>query len=133
MAKKDTYKPFVRSIYDLGDYNDDEVNNEPSMTDPSQDEPIDKIVARLLRGEQVNGSSVAYDTEISNADGVRNAFDGVPHHERDGFDIADAPVILDAAKATLADAAPPVPAPVPGPAPVAPVAPPPDLHEGKPN
>lgn len=115
MAKKDEYKPFVRSIYNLGDYNDDEVNDQPSMTDPSQDEPIEKLVARLLRGEQVSGSVIHYDTDDITPKGVAGAFESLPPQECDGFDIADAGPILDAARDAIA-AATPAPASVPAPA-----------------
>lgn len=122
MAKKNEYKPFVRSIYNLGDYNDDEVNDQPSMTDPSQDEPIEKLVARLLRGEQVPGFEVRYDTDDNSNPGL-----SVPFQHRDGFDIADAASILDAAKAALDAAAKPAPAPEPVPASPAPTPVPADL------
>jgi len=86
----------MRSVFDLGDYNDDEVYDlelEPSLTDPSQDETIESLVARMVRGELVGKGAPIYDEPEAAAAG------SVPVTERDGFDLADAPVILDAAKA----------------------------------
>lgn len=131
-----TKRPNTRTVFELGDFNDDSVNNEPSMTDPSQDESIDDLVARMLRGEAVRTNSVSYDTEISHKDGPGAAFDALPPHRRDGFDISDAGPILENAAAALAELEPKAPAAPP--APVVPPAPPaasvpPDLKEGKPN
>lgn len=133
MAKKPDV--FFRTPFNLGDFNDDEVNLEPSKTDPSADEPIEKLVERMLKGELVNTRNVSYDTEISTGDAPGEVFDRLPVQERDGFDISDAAPILEGAAATLASlepkAPPAPPAPVPAPPPPAPV--PPDLKEGKPN
>ena len=71
MAKRENC-PF-RSITDLKDYNDDEVNREPSLTDPEQDEPIGKLVARMLRGEMVESRPVYYD-EIGSERPVAEVF-----------------------------------------------------------
>ncbi|WNK14112.1 MAG: hypothetical protein [Microvirus sp.] len=104
MAKKSVIG-FVRTLWDMGDYNDDEKNTEPSMTDPSQDEPIEKLVARLVRGEMVNTSSVHYDTDglAPGADPSLNAVN------TSGFDLSDVPPLLDAAEQAAAAlrAAPP--------------------------
>jgi len=118
MADKKKPAVFVRSIYNLGDFNDDEVNTERSMTDPSQDEPIDKLIARMLRGEQVRTGATHFDS------------DGLPPGQAptlnptaaSGFDLADVPVILDAAEqaaAALKAAPPPAAAPAATPPPPA--------------
>lgn len=120
---------YIRSILDLGDFNDDEVNNEPSMTDPSQDITIDDLVKKMLRGEPVAGSSVSYDTEITNAEGLTTAFQSVPVQNTSGFDIADVAPILDKVSATIAELDKNAPEPVAPPVPPAPEAPP----EAKPN
>lgn len=105
-------KIFVRSILDLGDYNDDTINNEPSMTDPEQDEPIQKLVARLIRGEAVASKQVYYD-EIGPETALPEVFAAQSVTERDGFDIADAPAILAAAAAAVKPELVPEPAPEP--------------------
>lgn len=124
MAKKLQFE--ARSIIDLGDYNDDETASSllPSLTDPEQDEPISKLIERMMRGESVGFSNVSYD----NLEGLSQAeqFEAVPPASRSGFDLADAPTILDAAVRLAADQAAPHAAP---PTPPAPVVPP----EPKPN
>lgn len=109
--KKRSVIGFVRSLANMGDFNDDEVNNEPSMTDPSQDEPIEKLVARLVRGEMVSTGQVHFDT-----DGLKPGEAPVlsPVHAS-GFDLADAPPLLDAAERAAAAlrAAQPSPAALP--------------------
>lgn len=114
-----------RSISDLKGYCDHEVydlEKEPSLTDPSQDESIESLVARMLRGEMVGSKTPVFD-DIGEGD----PFGALPPQEKDGFDISDAGPILEAAAATLADIAPtqsvppsvavqPTPAPTPAPA-----------------
>ena len=118
MHKKPTV--FVRSILDLGDFNDDEVNTEPSMTDPSQDETIQSLVARLMRGEVLGSSVPQFDVEA----GAKPAdvFATQSHMERDGADIADMGPIM-AAGVAAAEALKAVGTPLP-PAPEKPVVPP---------
>lgn len=117
---------FVRSIYDLGDYNDDEINTLPSMTDPSQDEPIEALVARMLRGEMVGGGMPQFDTDSElDSDSVYRL---QAETSKDGFDLSDIPAItkrgLRAAKALKkGEGTPPPVEPVPAP-PAAPVPPP---------
>jgi len=121
----------IRSILDLKDFNDDEVNTEKSMTDPEQDEPIGALVARMMRGEQVSFREASYDK----LDGlsVDQAFASIPEVSRPGFDIADSQAIVEAAQKAQADldaakaaelaaksAPPPVPAPLPATPPVIP-------------
>lgn len=122
MAKRE----LTRSVFELGSYNDDEVNDLPSETDPSHDEPIEKLLERMLRGEAVPTANVTYDSDESTGNAPSQGFD-VPPQYRDGFDIADAAPIIEAAAAQLEPKAPPAPAPAPAPAAI-----PPDL-EGKPN
>lgn len=117
MAKKIEF--VARSIIDLLDYNDDERASSllPSMTDPEQDEPIAKLIERMMRGENVGYSNASYD----NLDGLTQdeAFNAVPPMERRGFDYADAPVILDDAAKLAASMAQPDKLPAePSPAPV---------------
>lgn len=117
-----------RTPFDLGDFNDDSVNNEPSLTDPSQDEPIERLVQRLMRGEPVSTVSGSYDTEIGPG-GPSDAFNALPIQHVSGFDIADAaPVIERAAQLAkeLDKPAPAAPAPVPAAASA-------DQEEAKPN
>lgn len=83
---------FVRSILDLGDYNDDERNTEPSLTDPSQDEPIEALVARMLRGEVVGNGMPQFDTEDDSS--AEDVFSLQADTSKDGFDLADAPAII---------------------------------------
>lgn len=97
MSKK-TEKIFVRSILDLGDYCDDEVkpSQEKSLTDPSQDEPIERLVARLLRGEAVASIIPTYDGEKGEAPADLIAQQSVA--EREGFDLSDVPPVIAAGK-----------------------------------
>ena len=90
----------VRSILDLGDYNDDEVNTEPSLTDPSQDEPIEALVARMLRGEIVGTSVPQFDTTSDTPPAEVYAAQSAV--SKDGFDLADAPAIAARAEAAAA-------------------------------
>lgn len=87
----------IRSVYNLGEYCDDTCNREPSMTDPSKDEPITALVSRMLRGELVIGlgSKPIYNTRT----GVDNEtiFSEQSPASRDGFDLADAARIAAAA------------------------------------
>jgi len=122
-------KKFVRSILNLGDFCDDEVNNEPSMTDPSQDEPIEKMVARMLRGEMMRGHVPVFD-KIPEGMAPAQVFAMQPTTERDDFDLADSGPILaagiEAAKLFKAGLKPPTSAPAPAPAAApAPAVPPP--------
>lgn len=110
-----------RSIVDLLDYNDDEVNNLPSLTDPSQDEPIEKLVNRLLRGEQVSTTPIHFDSD-GLPPGVPPTLNQV---NQSGFDLSDVPPLLDeAAKALEADskASKPLPEVTPTPEPKKPIA-----------
>jgi len=91
MANKSS-KIFVRSILDLGDYNDDEVNNEPSLTDPSCDEPIERLVGRMLRGEIVGSTAPQYDTD-SSVD-PEEVFANQSRIAKRGFDLSDAANIV---------------------------------------
>jgi len=91
----------IRSIVNLQGYCDYTINNEPSMTDPSQDETIEDLVARMMRGEQVQGSTPVYD--YPNGVKPEEALNSLPAVERSGFDIADAPGII-AAATSAADA-----------------------------
>lgn len=79
---------FVRSVLDLGDFNDDEKNTLPSLTDPSQDEPISALVARMLRGELVSHATPQFDThgDMSPAE----VFERQSEVTKEGFDLADA-------------------------------------------
>lgn len=122
-----------RTPFDLGDFNDDSVNNEPSLTDPSQDEPIERLVQRLMRGEPVSTLSGSYDVEIG-PEGPSAAFNALPIQHRADFDIADAAPVIERAASLVKELEKPAdqPAPAVAPAPV-PAAPPPDLQEGKPN
>lgn len=109
MAKKEN-PVHVRSIYDLGDFNDDEVNNEPSMTDPSQDEPIEALVARMLRGECVSTGIPQFDTQDSSLS-AEEIFARQSAMSKDGFDLADAATIQKRAEVALASIQPEVKAP----------------------
>lgn len=85
---------FVRSILDLGDFNDDEkydLTKEPSLTDPSQDEPIEALVSRMLRGEIVGHGMPQFDMNDDMPSG--EAFDLQAETSRKGFDLADAALI----------------------------------------
>lgn len=99
MAEKKYKHPF-RSIMDLHDYNDDEVNTLPSLTDPSADEPIEKLVAKLIRGEILNMGSPGYD-DLQPGVSDSEAFDGLSPSSRDGFDLADIPPAVEAAREAL--------------------------------
>lgn len=91
----------IRSILCKQDFCDYTVNNEPSMTDPSQDETIEDLVARMMRGEMVHGMQPVYD--YPNGVKPEEALNSLPVVERSGFDIADAPGII-AAATSAADA-----------------------------
>lgn len=88
---------FVRSILDLGDYCDDEKASSllPSLTDPSQDEPIAKLLARMMRGEVIGGNPVHYD-DMTGVESVDDAFGRMPVYARSGFDLADVPGVIQA-------------------------------------
>lgn len=90
-------KRFVRSTFNLGDFNDNEVydlEKEPSLTDPSQDETIQELVDRMVRGELLgNTKRLAFDITDKNAQG--DPFEALPATSVQGFDLADAPVILE--------------------------------------
>jgi len=105
---------FIRSIYRLGDFNDNEVydlEKEPSLTDPSQDETIQDLVDRMIRGELLQNTKVPqYDITDENAQG--DPFAALPVTATDGFDLSDAPVILDSAAQALSDLNKPAPVPV---------------------
>lgn len=106
-------KPF-RSITDLKGYSDDTCIKEPSLTDPEQDEPISRLVARMLRGEMVATKQVYYD-EIGPETAPAEAFAQQSVVERDGFDLSDSVAVMAAAEAAAAALASP-PKPVPPPA-----------------
>lgn len=99
MAKeiKTKEKPFIRSIYNLGDFNDDEVNNEPSMTDPSQDEPIERLVERMMRGEIIGHGVPQFDTSSEDMT-PEQMFSMQSEIKKDGFDLADAGSIKNRAE-----------------------------------
>jgi len=107
---------FVRGLMDLGDFNDDEKDFGPSMTDPSQDEPIEALVARMMRGEVMAHSQASYDVPPGTS--VAEAFSAQPIVERDDFDISDSGQILAAGLAASKTVQ--APSPAPGVAPVAP-------------
>lgn len=90
MPKKIEYH--ARSVNDPGDYQDSESNFGPSLTDPSMDEPIEKLVARMMRGEIVGGISPQYDVPENMT--PEQAFIAQPITERGDFDLADAPAIV---------------------------------------
>lgn len=89
-----------RSITDLGDYHDNEVNTLPSCTDESQDEPIEKLVARMLRGD-IGGSAAQVQYQFGPSDDVEDAFKALQPQEIDGFDISEVPSIIANAKASI--------------------------------
>lgn len=93
MAKR---KLSVRTQLDLGTFKDNEVNTEPSMTDPSSDEPIEKLVARCLRGGSVPFREGGYDVGAGVDPGA--AFDNQSLTERKGFDLSDVPEIVERGK-----------------------------------
>jgi len=93
----------IRSILNLYGFSDDTVNDEPSMTDPSQDESIEDLVARMMRGEQVGTANPVYDYP----NGVKPEDAILPVVEQSGFDLADAPAIISAAEAAGASLATP--------------------------
>lgn len=86
-----------RSIADLQAYTDPEPPGfrEPSMTDPSDHEPIERLVGRMVRGEIRGGSPVeAYDGFLDTPEAVEEAMANQPVYERAGFDLADAAAVL---------------------------------------
>jgi len=112
MSKKPEFKSMrspsavlIRSQLELGGYCDYEENHEPSMTNPSLDEPIEALVARLLRGEQVSsGVPPVYD-DIAPGTDVQEVFNGQSVAERDGFDLSDIPVVMAAGEVAAASVA----------------------------
>jgi len=95
---KNTHSKF-RTLHNFRDYCDHEVNNEPSMTDPSQDESINDLVARMLRGELVGGTSVYYDSDK----GVSQGEPTLAPQNVSGFDLADVPPVLERGEAAAAE------------------------------
>lgn len=86
MEKKPKMK--FRSISDLLGYNDNEKDFGPSMADPSQDEPISALVARMMRGEAVTGFQPTYD--VPEGQDPAEAINNMSPVEKDGFDMSDA-------------------------------------------
>ena len=82
---KKEIKTFFRSHSNLGDYNDDEINNLPSKTDPSQYESIQDLLNKALRGEKMNTSALTFDDVPENADPEHI----LPINERRDFDLSD--------------------------------------------
>lgn len=93
-------KWFIRSIINLGDYCDHTVIKEKSMTDPSQDEPIQRLVARMMRGEQVATAQVKYD-DIKPGATPEEIFRSMSQTFSKDFDISDAPAIIERAQRAL--------------------------------
>lgn len=71
-----------------------EQNDEPSLTDPSQEHDINDLVSRIMSGQQVRTVAGMYDAEEDIAAGP-----AVP--AQDGYDMVDAHVVIARGKAAL--------------------------------
>lgn len=69
-----------------------------SKTDQSGHEPITRLISRMTRGDI---SGVAGGGYYDAVEDVQQSFDGLPPQERDGFDMADAPAIIERGKAAI--------------------------------
>lgn len=78
-------KLFFATPYDLGDFNDDEINTKPSMTVPNQVEPIAVIIERLAQGLPVTMLDSYYESEGKFSD---DEYEG--DITGDNFDMTDA-------------------------------------------
>lgn len=67
----------IRTIYNLGDFNDNSVNNDPSETVQSDFEPISEQVARIRRGDirpsDITGMTFDYDVGKDSLDDIMEA------------------------------------------------------------
>lgn len=83
-------KPFVRSIYNLGDYNDDEKNDGVSEVEPSHDTETKNLIERVMRGEALNARFIP-EYDIEPGEDTDEAFNKLDITKTDGFDLADVP------------------------------------------
>lgn len=93
-------KVFVRYPYHLGDYNDD-TNTGPGMTDQSMHETMSDLVARVLRGEVVTKNQMIYDFDEDCKLSEDEQFDSMDITQEDGFEMSDAPVVLETLKSEI--------------------------------
>lgn len=98
----------IRTIYNLGDFNDNSVNNDPSETVQSDFEPISEQVARIRRGDirpsDITGMTFDYDVGKDSLDDIMEAeqpFDYVDDISETGSPYQDD--IVDALKAQQVD------------------------------
>lgn len=92
-----------RSITDLCGYQDPEPPGfrEPSQTDPSDYEPIERLVSRMIRGDIQVGPVGPYDGNLDSEEAVLEAMAHQSPTEREGFDLSDAHAILENGRKTM--------------------------------
>ena len=81
-------KLFIRSIFNLGDFNDNEKNSGVSLTDPTDNASTEALITKLLNGESLQARYVPeYDipTGMSNEE----AFTKIDITKNGDFDLSD--------------------------------------------
>lgn len=86
---KKPYLPKVRTIFNLGDFNDYTHTGSDSLTDPSDNASTEALIAKLLRGESVGARYIPeYDVEPTMSED--EAFATMDVTKSGDFDLADA-------------------------------------------
>lgn len=91
---------FIRTPRNLGDYNDD-THTGPGVADQSQHETMTDLVARVLRGEVVTKNQMIYDFDENCKLSEEEQFASEDITQTDGFELSDAPVVLETIKNNL--------------------------------
>lgn len=91
---------FIRTPRNLGEYNDD-THTGPGMADQSQHETMTDLVARVLRGEVVTKNQMIYDFDENCKLSEEEQFASEDITQTDGFELSDAPVVLERIKNNL--------------------------------
>lgn len=81
------------------DFCDDEKDFPPSIVDSSGYEPIEKLILRIVKGEQVFSFPAVHEVgpDVDPRDAIRN----LDATRREGFDLADVPLVMESARRTL--------------------------------
>lgn len=91
---------FIRTPRNLGEYNDD-THTGPGIVDQSQHETMTDLVARVLRGEIVTKNQMIYDFDENCKLSEEEQFASEDITQTDGFELSDAPVVLETIKNNL--------------------------------
>lgn len=93
-------KFFIRTPRNLGDYQDF-TNTGPGLTDQSQHETMLDLVERVLRGEIRTKNQLLYDFDEDCKLSEDEQFDSMDVTQTDGFEISDAPVVMEILKSEI--------------------------------